>query len=120
MGDGMNYIHKELASGRWKKMSISMQMANIGSEVSRALNWRKKGNEEYSQRAAARALELLDLSLDSTRLFPRLKELARLREAVVDYFYGTNQFSSSEVLWRKYFDHFNYAARKNKCGYDSD
>ena len=110
----MNYQHKELASGRWKKLSISTQLANIGSEVSRALNWRKKGNEEYSQRAASRALELLDLSLDSTRSFPRLKELARLREAVVDYFYGTNQFSSSEVLWRKYFDHFNYAARKNK------
>jgi len=112
MGNEMNYIHKELASGRWKKLSLSMQLANIGSEVGRALNWREKGNEEYSQKAASRALELLDLSLDSTGLFPRLKELARLREAVVDYFYGTNQFSSSETLWRKYFDHFNYAARK--------
>ncbi|MDZ7860844.1 MAG: hypothetical protein U5O15_09335 [Candidatus Krumholzibacteriota bacterium] len=112
MGEEMNCRHKELASGRWQKLSLSVQLANIGSEVSRALNWRKKDNEEYSRRAAARALELLDLSLDSTRSFPRLKELARLREAVVDYFYGTNQFSSSEDLWRKYFDHFNFAARK--------
>ena len=34
-------------------------------------------------------------------------------EALVDFFYASNEFSSSEDLWRKYFDHFNYAARKN-------
>jgi len=108
----MNYQHKELASGRWKELSLAEQMANIGSEVSRALAWRKKGNSEYCKKAVSRALELLDLSLDCPGSFSRLKELARLREALVDYFYGVNQFSSSEVLWRKYFDHFNYAARK--------
>jgi len=112
MGDAVNHQHRELAAGRWKELSLSEQMANIGSEVSRALGWRKKGNFEYCQKAAARALELLDLSLDCAESFSRLKELARLREAVVDYFYGANQFSSSEILWRKYFDHFNYAARK--------
>ena len=108
----MNAQHKQLASGRWKEMSLSVQMANIGSEVSRALNWRNKGNSEYCQKAVVRALELLDLSLECAESFPRLKELARLREAVVDYFYGSNEFSSSEILWRNYFDHFNYAARK--------
>ena len=108
----MSFKHKELASGKWKALSLSDQMANIGSEVNRALNWRKKGNTEYCLRAVSRALELLDLSLDCAGSFPRLKELARLREAVVDFFYGSNQYVSSEVLWRKYFDHFNYAARK--------
>ena len=109
----MNYQHKDLAAGRWKEMSLAAQMANIGSEVSRALNWQKKGHKEYCQKAAARALELLDLSLDCAESFPTLKELARVREAMVDYFYGSNQFSSSEVLWRKYFDHFAYTLRKN-------
>lgn len=108
----MNVQHRGLAAGRWKELSFSEQMANIGSEVSRALNWRTKGNQEYSQRAAARALELLDLSLECANSYPRLKELARLREAVVDYFFGDNEFSSSEYLWKSYFDHFNYAARK--------
>ncbi|UCD19067.1 MAG: hypothetical protein JSU64_06485 [candidate division WOR-3 bacterium] len=108
----MNYQHRELASGRWKELSLAEQMANIGSEVSRALGWRKKGNSEYCIKAVSRALELLDLSLNCAESFSRLKELARLREAVVDYFYGENQFSSSEILWRKYFDHFSYAARK--------
>ncbi len=108
----MNIQHKGLAAGRWKELSFSEQMANIGSEVSRALNRQNKGTAEHCQRAVVRSLELLDLSLACAKSFPRLKELARLREAVVDYFYGTNQFSSSEILWRKYFDHFNYAARK--------
>lgn len=109
----MTVQHKDLSSGRWGQMSLCEQMANIGSEISRALSWQKKGKEEFCRKAVSRSLELLDLSLDSAESFPRIKELARLREAVVDYFYGANQFSSSETLWRKYFDHFNYALRKN-------
>ena len=109
----MTVQHKDLALGRWRQLPVCEQMANIGSEVIRALNWRKKGNEHLSQKASARALELIDFSLDSAQSFSRLKEFARLREAVVDYFYGSNQFSSSQELWRKYFDHFNYMARKH-------
>jgi len=108
----MNIQHKGLAAGRWSQMSLCEQMANIGSEVSRALNWRQKNKIDFSQKAAERALELIDMSLASVKLFPRIKEFTRLREAIVDYFYGSNQFSSSESLWRNYFDHFNYAARK--------
>jgi hypothetical protein len=112
MGDEMNRQHAQLASGRWKEMSLSEQMANIGSEVNRALTWLKKGNEDYSRKAAIRALELLDLSLASESALPKLKEIARVREAVVDYFFGDNRYCSTEALWRSYFDHFNYAARK--------
>ncbi|MBU4589597.1 MAG: hypothetical protein KKG01_01580 [Candidatus Omnitrophica bacterium] len=108
----MTVQHKNLAAGKWSRMPLCEQMANIGSEVSRALNWRKKGNEDLSQKAASRTLELLDLSMSSSGIFSRIKEFARLREAIVDYFYGSNQFASSETLWRRYFDHFNYALRK--------
>jgi hypothetical protein len=94
-------------------MSLHEQMANIGSEVCRAINWRRKGNESLAQKASARALELLDLSLDSAESYTHIREFARLREAVVDYFYGSNQFQSSEKLWRSYFDHFNYMARRD-------
>lgn len=113
MGSTMNYQRQSLAAGRWKEMSLLEQMSNIGSEVERALNWRAKDNEPFSQKALARALELLDLSLESTRDFPRLKELARTREGLVDYFYGPNEFQSSETIWRKYFLDFTLALRKN-------
>ena len=109
----MSYQHKELAQGRWSRLSFLEQMANIGSEVERALNWRTKNNAAYSQRAAMRALELMDLTLEEVKGFPKLKEIARLREAIVDYFFGENQFHSSEGSWRKYFLAFTYAARKN-------
>jgi hypothetical protein len=114
VGEAMTVQHKELSMGRWAELTLCEQMANIGSEVLRAINWRRKGREDLSQKASARALELLDFSLDSTKLFPRLKEFARLREAVVDYFYGSNEFSSSDVLWEKYFNHFTYMARRNR------
>ena len=81
----MTYQHKELASGRWNKLSFCEQMANIGSEVERALIWRAKNNADYSRNAFERALELVDLTLDSVSSFARLKEVARVREAMVDY-----------------------------------
>jgi hypothetical protein len=110
----MNFRHRDLSKGRWAQLSFLEQIANIGSEVSRALNWRKKNNEAYCQKAVDRALELVDLTLASVEGFACRKELARLREALVDYFCGANEFLSTENSWRKYFDHFNFAIRKDR------
>lgn len=109
----MSYQHKGLAEGRWKQLSFVEQMANIGSEVVRALNWRAKNNPDYSQKAFERSLELIDLTLDSTRNFPRLKELCRLREVIVEYFLGSNPFQYTEESLKEYFLNFAVAARKN-------
>ena len=109
----MNPQHKELAAGRWNALPFVEQMANIGSEVERALNWQAKHNLDYSQKAYERALELVDLTLDCALSFTRLKELARVREAIVDYFSGSNQFVSTESSWKKYFSCFTYATRRN-------
>lgn len=108
----MSCQHKGLAAGRWEKLSFAEQMANIGSEVERALNWKSRNNADYSQKAFERALELTDLTLENAESFARLKEIARVREAMVDYFFGTNQFRSTERLWRNYFLPFTYAARR--------
>ena len=106
------YQHKELAQGRWARMPLVEQMANIGSEVERALNWQAKNNPDYSLRAAERALELSLLSLASPRKFSQRKEIARVREILVDYFYGSNQYGSSDTSLKKYFFPFTYAARR--------
>ena len=74
----MSYQHKDLAAGRWSQLSFLEQMANIGSEVERALNWRIKKNTDYSQKAFERALELIDLTLDSDKDYAHLKEIARM------------------------------------------
>ena len=107
----MNYQHKELAAGRWESLSLLEQMANIGSEVERAIKWKEKNNSDYSMKACERALELLDLTLDSRKNHSHFKEIARVREALVDYFWGGNQFVSSDLSWRRYFLEFAFAAR---------
>ncbi len=109
----MNYQHKQSANGRWFEFSLSEQMANIGSEVERAMLWKEKKNYEYSSLAFERAIELLDLTVKDGKNKFRLKEILRLREALVDYFLFDNQFSSSDKLWRSYFYPFNYFARLN-------
>ena len=107
----MNIQHKELASGRWFQLSFVEQMANIGSEVERAIKWRQKNNKEYSQMAFERVLELLDLTIADKKMIKRLKELTRLREVLADYFAFDNTYNSSDQQWQKYFLAFNYAAR---------
>jgi len=107
----MSYQHKKLAAGRWKKLSFFEQMANIGSEVERAIIWKNKQNDSYSQKAVERALELLFLTIADIKNRKRLKELTRLREALVDYFYCDNQYCSTDRLWQKYFYGFNYALK---------
>ncbi len=107
----MIYQHQELSTGRWFNFSLSEQIANTGSEVGRTINWRNKGNQQYANKAFERALELLDLTIADKKNIKRLKELTRLREVLVDYFFGDNQHQSSDQLWQKYFYAFNYAAR---------
>ena len=109
----MTFQHQNLAAGRWKELPFLVQMANIGSEVERALNWQAKDNSAYCRMAFERALELIDLTIKDKKHIQHLNEFTRMREALVDYFFGSNEYKSSESSWRKYFYSFIYAARKN-------
>ena len=103
-------IHKELAEGRWLELSLVEQLANVASDVERTIRWKKKGNLEYSQNAFERALELLDMTIAAPKNKGRLREVLRVREALVDYFVFDNEYSSSDESWQKYFSCFSYAA----------
>jgi len=112
----MSWQHKELANGRWFMLSFAEQMANIGSEVNRAINWKNKNNLVYSQRAFERALELLNLTISDKKNKKRLRELTRIYEILVDYFAYKNEYGSTDQSWQKYFLGFNYLARLDKKG----
>lgn len=103
--------HKDLAGRRWYALSKVEQMANIGSEIERAIKWKKKGNGEYANLANLRALELFDLTLGDRRYGKGLKEVARARELWLDYFVGDNQYLQTEEQWKKYFLSFAVASR---------
>lgn len=109
----MNYQHKELASGRWNNLSFVEQMANIGSEVERTINWKKRGDIKNSQSAFDRSLELLDLTIADNKNSSRLSEIVRAREALADHFVFDNTYNSTDENWQNYFLAFNYAARIN-------
>jgi hypothetical protein len=96
---------------RWNKLTFFQQMANVGSEVIRAINWKER-NAEYSKIAIDRGLALLDLTINDVKNHQhgRLRELLRVRETLVDYFYFDNIYKSSDSSWNNYFLAFNYAA----------
>jgi len=105
-------FHKTLAAGRWQTFSLAEQLGNIGSEVSRALNWRAKQDNEKSFNALARGLELFDLTLSDPRWKGRRKELARSREVMCDFLVGDNQYGSTPKTLLAYFDAFAIAVRR--------
>lgn len=105
--------HKDLTSSRWNKFNLFEQMANIGSEVFRAISWKKK-DIKLSQLSFERALELFDLTINDNKNRKSLKEICRAREIWADYFAGDNEYQSTDESWQKYFYAFNWAARR-KC-----
>jgi len=107
----MNYQHPQLAAGRWFQLSFFEQMANVGSEVERAIKWKNKRNLKYSRLAFERALELLDFTIADKKNKKRLKELLRVRETLADYFAFENEYKSTDKSWQNYFYAFNWAAR---------
>lgn len=109
----MNSVHKELAAGKWFRLSFFDQMANIGSEIGRAINWREK-DRKMSQMAFERGLELLDLTIIDAKNIKRLRELCRLREVLADYFCFDNIYKSNSDNLNNYFYAFNYAANLSK------
>ena len=103
-------IHEELAAGRWFQLSLIEQLANIGSDVIRTIEWKKRGDPELSRQAFYRALELIDLTIADPKKRKRLKEIMRTREALVDHFMYDNEYNTTDEIWYNYFFDFNYAA----------
>ena len=104
----MTNFHKKLSKERWHIMPFFEQMANIGAEIGRAINWRLK-DKKMSLTAFERGLELLDLTIEDVKNRKHLKEICRLRETLADYFYFDNIYNSTDESWNKYFYGFNYA-----------
>ena len=111
----MNTFHTDL-SQNWNHYSIYEQMANIGAEVGRSINWKKKNNVQMTQNALYRALELIDFTVADAKNINRLSEILRMRELLVDYSLGNNIYKSTDEGWNKYFFYYNLAARNIQNG----
>jgi enolase len=107
------YIHKNLAAGRWFKLTLAEQLGNIGSEYYRAIIAKEKGDDARYDSAADRTLELCELTLDDKRWYGTavLKELCRMNEEVARTLVDERQ---PDPGLQRYFDGFAYLARKDR------
>jgi hypothetical protein len=103
------FIHKDLASGRWFQMTLAEQLGNIGSEVYRAGKQQGR-NRNLFDKAVARALELFDLTMEDKRWRGRIKEIGRARDVFCDAVLGGDEYDSSFQNIQKYFDYFGILA----------
>lgn len=109
-------LHASLAAGRWQEMSLMEQLANIGSEVGRAVRAKSLGNYARLAPALDRCLELLDLTLTDERWRGRRREVARARELVCDFLVGDNVYASTAESLDAYFLPFMVASRRSREG----
>ena len=105
--------HEALAAGRWNRMALVEQLANVGSEVERALGAHEQGRTDRRDRALARALELFDLTAADDRWRgPRRRELLRAREQFCRVFFDDAAEPGLADYLRRYFMEFAVAARR--------
>lgn len=103
--------HKGLAAGRWAQMPFMEQMANIGSEVYRTLQAKRKGEKDKAWSAFCRCLELVDLTIQYGRSDDKegrdsmLKEICRLRECLCEAYLSEDP--EALAPYDEYFYHFS-------------
>jgi hypothetical protein len=100
--------HPELAAGRWQRLSLAEQLANVGAEVGRMRRLRGGAG------ALERALELLDLTLSDARWRGRRKEIARARELLCDAVDGGREYGATLEDLDRYFLAFAVVARRGR------
>lgn len=103
--------------GKWASMTLTAQMANLGSEVGRTSKWISKGKEQMAESAFIRALDLFDLTIKYARLGldnrnEALKELCYSRELFTKAYLEKNIHELQ--LLDKYFYHFSVANNRLK------
>lgn len=98
--------HSDTLALRWSELTLAEQLGNVGSEVSRMINWRHK-DRTIADRAFERMLELIDLTLANLHDRHRLQEIARARETIVDNWLTVTPESDIELgKLNKYFFQF--------------
>lgn len=103
----MTFSHGASLAERWPTFSFAFQMANVGTDVSRAVA--AIGNPEKSRAALGRALELLTLTITNASA-PRQRELCRVREALAASYAGVESPIASLDEIDRYFQPFAFTA----------
>lgn len=110
-------LHTDLVSGRWGELTLAQQLANVGSEVDRAIRSWEAGRTARFDNALDRALELFDLTARDDRWRgPRRREILRAREEFCRLFFDDESHPESARGLSRYFLQFAILARSNEAG----
>ena len=93
---------------RWFDMPINLQIANIGSEVHRAIRWKNRGDRQKSENFCNKAIEFWERSKRDPKNQARLNEIDNAIEELRDFFLGQNIYQTSEETLIRYYDAFLY------------
>jgi len=98
---------------RWGRFTLSEQLANVGSEVERAIRSHQAGSHPRFDNALARALALFDLTAADDRWRgPKRREILRAREEFCRLFFDPGVPPDSAAGLTKYFLAFAVNARR--------
>ena len=110
-------LHGKLVAGRWREMTLAQQLANVGSEVDRAIRSWRAGRSGRFDSALDRALELFDLTAADDRWRGhRRREILRAREEFCRLFFDDDPHPDSARGLSRYFLQFAILARGIEAG----
>ncbi len=93
---------------KWFEMPVTKQISNIGSEVARAIRWKKKGDDQKARNFCNKAIEFWLLTEEDPKNRHRNGEFNCAVEELRDYFLGQNTYQTTEEMLTKYYDAFLY------------
>ncbi len=97
---------------KWAKMTIFEQMGNIYSEVGRSFTAKKQGDEERSNQASYRAIDLFDATVDVLIISNphRAKEVLRSKDQYLSALHSNNKDDMQPI--DNYFLQYAIVARR--------
>ena len=108
----MTAVHVEAAAGRWRQLTLAEQLANVGSEVMRAIRADRNGRPDRRDRAIDRALELFDMTATDERWHGATRrEILRAREEFCGLFFTSDLPADAPGAQERYFLQFAVRAR---------
>ena len=91
---------------RWFSLPISVQISNIGGEVTRAIRWKNKNDRAKMLSSYKKAIEFLILTQRDPKNIHRRGELQAAIEELADFFIGENIYKTNDEILLKYYDAF--------------
>ena len=90
---------------KWYSMPVNVQIANIGSEVERALRWKDR-DPKKAENFCRKAISFWEIVKSDPKNRFREEEFQTAMDELEDFFLGENLYQTTEQDLRRYYDAF--------------